>query len=132
MSGISKTLLQEKFVDQLLNFIKELENLFQNDNKDFKVFSGAVKLVRRTISDKYVHNIYINYVEVYRTKLETRDESFFLTNDYQDVKKDVKMDLNAVINKLKSMWSILPDTEKTKIWDYFNLLLKLSDVINNL
>ena len=62
MSGISKTLLQEKFVDQLLNFIKELENLFPNDNKDFKVFSGAVKLVRRTISDKYVHNIYINYV----------------------------------------------------------------------
>ena len=132
MSGISKTLLQEKFVDQLLNFVKELENLFPNDNKDFKLFSSAVKLVRRTASDKYVHNMFMNYVEVYRIKIETRDESFFLNNDYQEVKKDVQMDLNSVINKLKSMWSNLPVSEKNKIWDYFNLLLKLSDTINKL
>ena len=46
--------------------------------------------------------------------------------------KDTSGDINQIILKLKTLWKDLNQQEKDKIWDYFNLLLKLSDKISTL
>ena len=134
MSGINKKLLLEKLVDQLIIFIEELVKIFPDDNKDFKVFISGVRLLRRTHPqpDIYVHKVFKNCVEVYRDKIENKNEDFFLMNDYEEAKDYQGADLNQIIDKLKIMWKTLHDDEKTKIWGYFNLLLKISDKISTL
>ena len=41
-----------------------------------------------------------------------------------------KQAIETIINKLKGNWSTLSDNNKTKIWEYLNSMLKLSDLVN--
>ena len=123
------------FDKQLVEFNDQLINRFPNDNQDFKVFKNGVRLLKNTSSDGTIHRLFKKHIEEYRNNIETRNEQFFMENDFKDVinkTKDNSGDINQIITKLKILWKDLDQPEKDKIWDYFNLLLKLSDKISSL
>ena len=123
------------FDKQLIEFNDQLINRFPNDNQDFKVFKNGVRLLKNTSSDGTIHRLFKKHIEEYRNNIETRNEQFFMENDFKNVinkAKDNSGDINQIITKLKILWKDLDQPEKDKIWDYFNLLLKLSDKISSL
>ena len=75
--------------------------------------------------------IFKSYSQIYREKILNHDESFFLANDYSEIKEanDDENTVEQVINKLKKYWGELSDENKAKIWKYLETLIKLSDLI---
>ena len=123
------------FDKQLTEFNDQLITRFPNDNQDFKVFKNGIRLLKTTSSDGTIHRLFKKHIEEYRVNIESRNEQFFMENDFKNVinkAKDTSGDINQIILKLKTLWKDLNQEEKDKIWDYFNLLLKLSDKISTL
>lgn len=113
------------FVTQLQNFIDDLILLYPADN-DFKVFKNGVALLNRTNPRKIV-NLFKEYVDKYENRIISRDESFFLQNDYNEIEKTEN--ILESMNKLKNYWKDLNDSNKEKVWKYFELLIKLSKMV---
>ena len=73
-----------------------------------------------------------SYSFIYREKILNKDESFFLENEYSEIKaanEDDENTVEQVINKLKKYWGELSIENKEKIWKYLETLIKLSDLI---
>ena len=113
------------FVTQLQNFIDDLILLYPADN-DFKVFKNGVALLNRTNPRKIV-NLFKEYVDKYENRIISRDESFFLQNDYNEIEKTEN--ILESMNKLKNYWKDLNDSNKEKVWKYFEILIKLSKMV---
>ena len=62
-------------------------------------------------------------------KIKSKDESFFLSTNYDDVVDINDEGIVLVINKLKKYWGTLSEDNQEKIWDYLNTLLKLADLV---
>lgn len=125
------TTLLGAFNKLLINFIDDLITIFPEEIK-FKVFKNAISSLKK-INPRKVHSIFVEYIEIYRNPLISRDENFFLNNDYKtiiDNSNTSETDMNQLINKLKSHWrnSELTDTNKENIWKYLENLIKLSDM----
>ena len=75
--------------------------------------------------------IFKAYSHIYKEKILNRDETFFLDNDYSEIKKanEDENTVEQVINKLKKYWGELSEENKDKIWKYLETLIKLSDLI---
>ena len=71
--------------------------------------------------------IFNEYLGLYRQKILDKDETFFLENDYDIVNKYNDQEIFDIINKIKHYWTQLDNNNKTKIWDYLLLLIKISD-----
>ena len=55
----------------------------------------------------------------------------FLMNDYKEIVNNSKSEgVEGIIQKLKNYWTNLSVANKSKIWEYLNSLIKLSDMIN--
>jgi len=113
------------FISQMVNFVDEIVLLWPNDN-DFKVFKNAILLLKKT-NPRKINTLFCEYIDKYRTKIQERDESFFLVNEYNELEKTENV-LNTM-DKLKTYWSALSNNNKDKIWEYFNLLIKISNNI---
>ena len=68
---------------------------------------------------------------MYKEKILNKDESFFLDNDYSEIKQanEDENTVEQVINKLKKYWKELSSENKEKIWKYLETLIKLADLI---
>ena len=68
---------------------------------------------------------------LFRKKIEEKDESFFLENNYTEIVNNTKSEgVEGIIQKLKNYWNVLSSANKEKIWEYLLSLIKLSDMIN--
>lgn len=113
------------FITQLLNFIDDLILLYPSDN-DFKLFKNGINLLNRTNPRKIVH-LFREYVDKYEQRIMSRDETFFLQNDYDEIQKTEN--ILESMNKLKNYWKDLNDSNKEKVWKYFEVLIKLSKMV---
>ena len=113
------------FITQLLNFIDDLILLYPSDN-DFKLFKNGINLLNRTNPRKIV-NLFREYVDKYEQRIMSRDETFFLQNDYDEIQKTEN--ILESMNKLKNYWKDLNDSNKEKVWKYFEVLIKLSKMV---
>ena len=110
------------FITQLTNFIDDLILIQPNDN-DFKVFKNGISLLKRT-NPRKILILFQNYINKYETKIIERDETFFLENQYNEISKTEN--ILEIMDKLKTYWNDMNDTNKEKVWKYFEILLKLS------
>ena len=113
------------FITQLQNFIDDLILLYPSDN-DFKVFKNGIGLLNRTNPRKIV-TLFREYIDRYEERIMSRDETFFLQNDYSEIEKTEN--ILESMNKLKNYWKDLNDSNKEKVWKYFELLIKLSKMV---
>ena len=117
------------FNNLIFKFTDDLIETFPEEN-DFKVYRRAFSILK-SANAKKMCVIFRNYSQIYREKILNKDETFFLDNDYSEI-KEAKVDENTVeqvINKLKSYWGELSAENKEKIWKYLETLIKLSDLI---
>ena len=117
------------FNNLILKFIDDLIDTFPEEN-DFKVYKRTLTLLK-TANAKTMCMLFKNYSYVYREKILSNDESFFLQTDYQEIKAASDEDsVCAIINKLKIYWDELSVDNKNKIWKYLSTMIKLSDLVN--
>jgi len=111
----------------VFNFNDDLIQTFPEEN-DFKVYRRGLEWLKESNAKK-ICNLFKVYTFNYREKIISKDHSFFLQNDYQDVVDTTDEGIVLVINKLKKYWSKLSTENQDKIWDYLNTLIKLSDLV---
>ena len=117
------------FNNLIFKFTDDLIETFPEEN-DFKVYKRALSILK-SANAKKMCAIFKSYSFIYREKILSHDESFFLENDYSEI-KEANGDENTVeqvINKLKKYWHELSKENKEKIWKYLETLIKLSDLI---
>lgn len=117
------------FNNLIFKFTDDLIETFPEEN-DFKVYKRALTILK-SANAKKMCVIFKSYSQIYREKILNHDESFFLANDYSEIKEanDDENTVEQVINKLKKYWGELSDENKAKIWKYLETLIKLSDLI---
>ena len=117
------------FNNLIFKFTDDLIETFPEEN-DFKVYKRALTILK-SANAKKMCVIFKSYSQIYREKILNQDESFFLANDYSEIKEanDDENTVEQVINKLKKYWGELSDENKAKIWKYLETLIKLSDLI---
>tara|TARA_B110000305_G_C19382374_1_gene610300 strand:+ start:163 stop:570 length:408 start_codon:yes stop_codon:yes gene_type:complete len=126
--------LHELFNNKLSEFLKELVKTFPYD-PDFKLFQASVRVLRLADEKKSLHLFNFGLTDEYKQNIRTKNEDFFMNNDYSDVlnnenlkKLNTDNDINnKLINKLKDYWKDLDDDNRNIVWQYFTVLLKICD-----
>lgn len=118
------------FNNLIFKFTDDLIETFPEEN-DFKVYKRALTILKAANAKKMCV-IFKNYSYIYKEKILSKDESFFLANEYSEIKQanEDENTVEQVINKLKLYWKELSDENKQKIWKYLETLIKLSDLIS--
>ena len=118
------------FNNLIFKFTDDLIETFPEEN-DFKVYKRALSILK-SANAKKMCVIFKNYSHIYKEKILAKDETFFIQNEYTEIKEagEDENTVEAVINKLKKYWNELSDQNKVKIWKYLETLIKLSDMIS--
>jgi len=117
------------FNNLVIKFNDDLIMTFPEEN-DFKVYKRGIMMIN-SANAKKICSLYKNYMILYRKKIEEKDESFFLENNYTEIVNNTKSEgVEGIIQKLKNYWNVLSSANKEKIWEYLLSLIKLSDLIN--
>jgi hypothetical protein len=118
------------FNNLIFKFTDDLIETFPEEN-DFKVYKRGLTILK-SANAKKMCVIFKAYSHIYKEKILSKDESFFIKNDYSEIKEATEDEntVEAVINKLKLYWTGLSQENKEKIWKYLETLIKLSDLIS--
>jgi len=116
------------FNNLVIKFSDDLIQTFPEEN-DFKVYKRGLEWLKESNAKK-ICNLFKIYTFNFRVKIISKDESFFLSNEYDDIVDTNDEGIVLVINKLKKYWTTLSDENQIKIWNYLNTLLKLADLVS--
>jgi len=108
-----------------LDFLDDCISIFPLDN-DFKVYKRGLQMMIK-YNPRKILTIFKEYLEIYREKIVSKDEEFFLENNYVEVKKYDQEEIFNVIDKLKNYWKNIDSNNKDKIWEWLHTLIKVSD-----
>jgi len=117
---MSKKILIDAFFNQFNSFLGELKHMYPEDD-DFPVFITTLSLLKTTNPMLVVKFIKTEIIDLYGAKIEARDESFFLEEDYTE-KQD--LDLN-IVEKLKQYIRGMNTETKDTVWKYIDIISKL-------
>jgi hypothetical protein len=120
---MSKKIFTDAFFTQFTEFLTQLETAFPED-PDFPAYKSGLKLLKMT-NPALVTTEFAKNVIPFEKTIKDRDESFFMDYKFAEV-LETDMSMEAIISKLKQMWSSLSDGSKKAIWDHINLLVDLS------
>ena len=119
------------FNNIIFKFIDDLINTFPEES-EFKVYKQTL-VILKAANAKKMCILFKNYSYIYREKINGKDESFFINNDYSELKEASESfdndSVSAIINKLKVYWEELSNENKDKIWKYLNTMIQLSDLV---
>ena len=127
----------ELFNNKITHFINDLINVFPEDN-DFKLFKNTINLAKLANEKILLDYFKAGVNDEFKKNIIDRNEDFFLKNNYESVLNNEKIG-NAInkenindklIDKLKNYWTQLNEDNRKIVWDYFNILLQLSEKIN--
>jgi hypothetical protein len=120
------------FNNIIFKFIDDLISTFPEES-EFKVYKQTL-IILKAANAKKMCLLFKNYSYIYREKINGKDETFFINNDYTELKeasmKSFDDDsVSAIIEKLKIYWVELSNENKDKIWKYLNTMIQLSDLV---
>lgn len=136
---MSKVKFVELFNNNVDKFVKELIKMYPDD-MDFKVFKNNLNMLNMVDNTKLIYLFNIGLKNEYKEHIRNKDETFFLNNDYSDIKElseentDKVVDDNefiSIVNKLKDYWKNLDETNREVIWKYFETFVKIIDKYNS-
>ena len=114
------------FNNTLIEFADDLILVFPDDN-DLKIYKNSLILLQKT-NPRKVQTIFHTYIIHYKDQILNRDEHFFLNDNYDTVKDEKNI---VLIDRLKNYWSNISNSNKDKIWKYFEILISLSFKCSN-
>ena len=113
-----------KLLQQISNFIEELNTTFPNNN-DIEMFKEKF-LFLKSVNSQLIIEYFIKFIYPLKECILNQDEKFFLEGGGQDEVKD-KHGLNMRDN-LKNLWlGEMSDDNKTIVWKYFKIFILLSE-----
>ena len=117
------------FNNLVIKFNEDLIDVFPEEN-DFKVYKRGIMMLN-SANAKKICNLYKDYMILYRSKILEKDETFFVNNNYTEIVSNSNSEgVESIILKLKHYWGNLSTSNKEKVWEYLNSLIKLSDLIS--
>jgi hypothetical protein len=117
----SKIVITNALYDQFFSFIGELRQMYPDD-PDFPMYETSIRMLKSTnpsLLSKYI----VEYSQDFHTKIETQDESFFLTYSFEEYGEHV--DLN-IFFKLKKYYASMSTESKLNTWKYIQNIYRLS------
>lgn len=121
MSNTIKT-----FNNQIYNLINTMSNRFPKD-RDIKLAVTVIETLKATNPKKSL-DIFLIYGYKYRDRIMKQEEEFFLEKEYGDNSKEVSKKFSVdIIQNLKDNWGELDENERSNIWKYLKVLIKLTD-----
>jgi hypothetical protein len=117
---MSRKVFLDAFFNQFISFLGELKGMYPED-PDFPNFVTAITLIRNTNPMLAVNYIKSEVIDPFQDKISARDESFFMDQDYTQKNADID-----VIHKLKEYVREMSPTSKEVVWQYIELLMKLT------
>jgi hypothetical protein len=117
---MSKKVLIDAFFNQFNSFLGELKQMYPED-PDFPVFITTLSMMKAANPMLVVNFVKTEIVDPFGAKIEARDESFFMTQDYA-TREDV--DLN-IVDKIKQYIQGMSDDTKETVWKYIEIITKL-------
>lgn len=118
---MSKKVLLDAFYNNFYDFANQLLAVFPDDT-DILAYKTSLALIQKTnpvLAIKELHT----YLLPYAAMITNRNSDFFLRKDYSEYQEQVS---SSLIEKLKTLWSGLSDTNRKIVWDYVNLLFTIS------
>lgn len=125
--------LYEIFNQKVGQFIDDVMLVFPEDG-DLKLIKSGFNMIKN-IKPKIIHNVFEEHVlRQYKQQILEKDEKFFLTENYEHFEEvlkeqDENVSLMEIVDKVKSKWTTLSDENKTTIWNYLHIFVKLSEKI---
>jgi hypothetical protein len=117
---MSRKVFLDAFFNQFISFLGELKGMYPED-PDFPNFVTAITLIRNTNPMLAVNYIKSEVIDPFQDKIAARDESFFMDQDYTQKNADID-----VIHKLKEYVREMSPASKEVVWQYIELLMKLT------
>lgn len=116
----------KQFNTVMLEFFDQL-SIYNSKSVNFKMYKSmadaCIKLDESSLNLMFNKTV----TKMFYDQILKKDELFFMElNEYTDIYDN---DLNF-INYLKHVWKNADENEKTKIWDFLNVLLYLDKKIN--
>jgi hypothetical protein len=118
----SKTILMTALFDQFTSFLGELQEMYPEDT-DFPLFITSIRLLKSTnpsMLSKYIYN----NTNQFEDKIMSKDEKFFLDNDFSEYNEYVQ-DMD-VFGKLKQYVKNMSPESKESVWKYCQNIIRLS------
>jgi hypothetical protein len=112
------------FSTLLLKFNDELIELFPEET-EFNTLKTAIELVKKT-NPRLMVEIFRSYIDLWKTQILSRDESFFMANDYDEITQGDDY-FKTLIERLKKHWDTLSENNKNSIWKYLETLIKIAE-----
>ena len=112
--------------DQFTSFLEELQEMYPQDN-DFPMFITTIKLLKSTNPGMLTKYIYEN-TEKFGDKIMSKDEDFFLANNFDEYSGYVDMN---IFGKLKSYVSTMSPSSKDSVWKYCQNIFRLAQACQN-
>lgn len=117
------------FNTQLDKFLNELIQTYPED-KDFTYYKRLIDNLKKFNVRKPIE-YFASTIQKHTKQITERNSDFFLNNFGQIVNeegadKDTQNEAFRLFNNLKKYWLEMPDENKKVIWDYLNVLTKLS------
>lgn len=118
-----------QFNDTLLELVEDLIRAFPGDN-DFYMYKLAIK-GSMIANERMIHNTFHERIcKSYSDRILAKDEDFFLSNTYQDMRQEFSQADNLV-SKLKGCWTMLTPEQRDVVWKYFRVLVLLDRKLMN-
>ena len=114
------------FTNQLEALGSELTTIFPND-LDLKAAYKMISTLKK-INPRRLLDFFNKYVIVYRDKILNKDETFFLDNEFNELSENDSS--ISIIKQLKTHWNEMSPNSREATWNYFIVLVKLSDKIS--
>lgn len=114
-----------KFNEQLLNFLGEMCKLFPED-KTLSHFYYSVDLLKKA-NPREIMNQFKQYIYPFKSQILSKDENFFITNNFSDsIKSHHGI---SELTRIKHIWinGNLTPHDKECIWNYFKVFIYLID-----
>jgi len=115
---------KSKLLQQISNFIDELNTSFPNNN-DIEIFKEKF-LFLKSVNSQLIIEYFIKFIYPLKESIINQDENFFLEGGGQDEVKE-KNGLNMRDN-LKNLWiGQMSDDNKIIVWKYFKIFILLCE-----
>ena len=117
------------FNNQLDKFLEQLIQTYPED-KDFTYYKRLIDNLKKFNIRKPIE-YFASTIQKHTKQIMERNSDFFLNNFGQLVNeegadKDTQNEAFRLFNNLKKYWLEMSDDNKKVIWDYLNVLTKLS------
>ena len=119
-----------KFNLTIINLVDDLIILFPNKNY-LKIFKTKFELLIK-YNPKLSYNLFKSEVYIFKKQIVEKDSNFFLKKEYSDRLENYDINSNWTLDKvldIKNLWINISEENQNTIWLYFNVLIKLSEII---